>query len=89
MESQTVEELREILASIVSQGESPRIGDASELDVDTTFADMGINSIDLMEFVLGVENHFNISLLDESEPHSEPETLAQWAAIVDQSAKAM
>lgn len=81
----TAEQLRKILASIVCGGEGSRFTDASQIDIGVQFADMGINSIDLMEFVLAMENHFDIALIEETQPNEEPATLAQWAKLVDRS----
>jgi len=82
----TTNEVRAILAAILEEDENSKIRDATELDVNATFAQLGINSIDLMEFVLRVEDRFNVSLLDEMEPEDLPETLAGWGKLVHEKA---
>lgn len=86
--SATVQEVRAILAAILQEDETSEIRDAAQLDVDARFADMGINSVDLMEFVLRVEDRFDVSLLDELAPEDLPETLAGWGELVDKTAAA-
>ncbi len=86
--SSTVQEVRAILAAILQEDETSEIRDAEQLDVDARFADMGINSVDLMEFVLRVEDRFDVSLLEELAPEDLPETLAGWGELVDKTAAA-
>lgn len=86
--SSTVQEVRAILAAILQEDEASEIRDAAQLDVNARFADMGINSVDLMEFVLRVEDRFDVSLLDELAPEDLPETLAGWGELVDKTAAA-
>lgn len=78
----TTNEVRAILAAILKEDENSKIRDATELDINATFAQLGINSIDLMEFVLRVEDRFDVSLLDEMDPEDLPETLAGWGKLV-------
>lgn len=86
--SSTVQEVRAILAAILQEDEASEIRDAAQLDVNARFANMGINSVDLMEFVLRVEDRFDVSLLDELAPEDLPETLAGWGELVDKTAAA-
>ncbi|AHK22184.1 acyl carrier protein [Candidatus Hepatoplasma crinochetorum] len=35
-----------------------------DISIDDTFRDLGIDSIDLLDFVMKIENHFNIKIED-------------------------
>lgn len=68
------EQLRQILTDVLQREETL----SEEIRFDDTFVELGVNSVDLVEFVLQVENCFDVSLLDEMPPDDVPETIAEW-----------
>ncbi len=73
--------LTEILARVVSEGgKSAR--SASELGPTQEFAALGVNSVDLMEFILRVEKELNVDLLGTMLPDELPSTLRGWSEFV-------
>jgi acyl carrier protein len=74
--------LKEILARVVSKSGTSRARTAAEIDNNADFATLGVSSVDLMEFVLNVEQEFNVSLLDAMLPDQLPTTLEDWAKLV-------
>jgi acyl carrier protein len=78
----TVEQkLKEILAGVVSDGGKARLNPA-QLDGNADFSTLGVNSVDLMEFVLRTENEFRVDILSEMLPDELPATLSGWAKLV-------
>jgi acyl carrier protein len=74
--------LTEILARVVGEGgaASPRL--AAELSPTEDFAVLGVNSVDLMEFILRVENELNVDVLENMLPDELPSTLRGWAQFL-------
>jgi acyl carrier protein len=73
--------LTEILARLVSEGgKSPR--SATEFSPTEEFAALGVNSVDLMEFILRVEKELNVDLLGTMLPNELPSTLRGWSQFV-------
>jgi acyl carrier protein len=73
--------LTEILARVVSEaGKTTR--SASELGATEEFAALGVNSVDLMEFILRVEKELNVDLLGTMLPNELPSTLRGWSEFV-------
>jgi acyl carrier protein len=73
--------LTEILARVVSQG-SKTSRSASELSPTQEFAALGVNSVDLMEFILRVEKELNVDVLGTMLPNELPGTLRGWTEFV-------
>jgi len=73
-------QLIEILVDIFRQDDQSPLRSAERIDPRASFSEQGINSVDLLEFVLRVEERFDVSLLDELEPSDLPETVADWSA---------
>jgi acyl carrier protein len=73
--------LKEILARVVGEGGKGRI-DPAQLDSHADFSTLGVNSVDLMEFVLRTENEFRIDILSDMLPDELPATLNGWAKLV-------
>lgn len=73
------EQLQTILAEIMARS---RLVDNEAIAPDAEFSVLGINSIDLLEFVLRVEESFDVSILDEITPEELPTCLAGWALLV-------
>ena len=79
----TVEQqLREILVDILAQSEAGPIEVTENLDSDRKLSDLGINSVDLMEFVLRAEQQLDVDLLGSLSPNSLPETIAAWSDYI-------
>jgi acyl carrier protein len=74
--------LTEILARVVSQGGNARPRSPAELNPTEEFAVLGINSVDLMEFILRVEQELNIDVLQDMVPEDLPSTLRGWAELL-------
>jgi acyl carrier protein len=73
--------LTEILARVVSEGgKSSR--SAADLSPTEEFASLGVNSVDLMEFILRVEKELNVDLLGTMLPNELPGTLRGWSEFV-------
>lgn len=84
MTTATVEaQLSEILADILAQSDAGPIP-SSELEPTKTLAELGVNSVDLMEFVLRGEQQFDVDLLGNLTPQDLPATIQAWAAFVCQ-----
>jgi len=80
-ESSVEQQLREILARVVGEDGKGRISPA-QLDGHADFSTLGVNSVDLMEFVLRTENEFRLDILSEMLPDELPATLNGWAKLV-------
>jgi acyl carrier protein len=73
--------LTEILARVVGEGgKSTR--SAAELGPTEEFAALGVNSVDLMEFILRVEKELDVDLLGTMLPNELPSTLRGWSDFV-------
>jgi acyl carrier protein len=77
-QEQIARRLQEILGRIMATD----IDEPRQVDIQATFADLGINSVDLLEFVLGLEDGFGVRVLDDMLPNDLPATLAGWATLV-------
>ena len=73
--------LTEILARVVSEG-GKAARSASEFAPTEEFAALGVNSVDLMEFILRVEQELNVDLLGTMLPNELPSTLRGWSQFV-------
>jgi acyl carrier protein len=80
-EASAEQNLKEILARVVGEGGKGRI-DPAQLDSHADFSTLGVNSVDLMEFVLRTENEFRIDILSDILPDELPATLNGWAKLV-------
>jgi acyl carrier protein len=74
------DQLQTILAEIIARS---RPTDKEAIAPDADFSMLGVNSIDLLEFVLRVEEAFDVSILDEIAPEDLPTCLSGWAVLVD------
>ncbi len=72
-------QLLEILVDIVGPADQSSLPTGGQIDPHATFTELGMNSVDLLEFVLRVEEQFDTSLLDDIEPQDLPESIAAWA----------
>lgn len=80
-EASAEQTLKEILARVVGAGGKGRV-DPAKLDSHADFSTLGVNSVDLMEFVLRAENEFRIDILSDMLPDELPSTLNGWAKLV-------
>jgi acyl carrier protein len=80
-EANVEEKLKEILARVVGEGGKGRISPA-QLDSHADFSALGVNSVDLMEFVLRTENEFRVDILSDMLPDDLPSTLHGWAKLL-------
>jgi acyl carrier protein len=80
-ESSVEQKLCDILAAIVAEGGKGRI-DPTSLDSHADFSTLGVNSVDLMEFVLRTENEFRVDILSDMLPEELPTTINGWAKLV-------
>jgi acyl carrier protein len=71
--------LTEILARVAGEGGGQAPRPAAELSPTKEFAVLGINSVDLMEFILRVEKELNVDILEDMLPDDLPSTLRGWA----------
>jgi acyl carrier protein len=80
-EASVEQKLKEILARVVGEGTKARF-DAARIDSQAEFSALGVNSVDLMEFVLRIENEFRVDILSDMLPDDLPLTLNGWAKLV-------
>lgn len=82
MDTQTITKtLNEILGQVAGQSGS-RAKTAGPFDPSADFATLGVNSVDLMEFILRVEKEFRIDVLSDMLPDDLPTNLNGWAGLV-------
>lgn len=75
--SATFDQLKEILVKRFDAEES-------RISPDVAIADMGLDSLTLMEFIFAAEDHFNLRLPeDKLDPRQAGLTLAEVAAAID------
>lgn len=75
---QITSRLKELLGRIVAENG----GDPRRIDLCATFAELGVNSVDLLDFVLGLEDGFGVRVLDDMLPEDLPGTLDGWAEFL-------
>jgi acyl carrier protein len=80
-EASVEQRIKEILAKVVSEGGKARLN-AAQLDSHADFSTLGVNSVDLMEFVLRSEDEFHVDILSTMLPEELPSTLNGWARLV-------
>lgn len=64
-DSRITAKLKELLAAIVSQNEDSPIESADDVSSNADFAELGVNSVDFLEFVTSLEREFNVEVPDE------------------------
>ena len=74
--------LTEILAQVVGEGGPAPPRAPAELSPTEDFAVLGVNSVDLMEFILRVEKDLDIDVLENMLPDELPSTLRGWAQFL-------
>ena len=83
MAASTVElQLHEILSDILSQSGASVLQSADDAASTLKFSELGVNSVDLMEFILRAEQQFDVDLLGNLTPNTLPETIIAWAAFI-------
>jgi acyl carrier protein len=80
-EASAEQKLKEILARVIGEGGKGRV-DPARLDSHADFSTLGVNSVDLMEFVLRTENEFHVDILADMLPDELPATLNGWAKLL-------
>jgi acyl carrier protein len=74
--------LNDILGQVAGQSGAARVKKAGPFDPSAEFATLGVNSVDLMEFILRVEKEFRLDVLGDLLPDELPTTLDGWAVLV-------
>jgi acyl carrier protein len=74
--------LTEILARVVGEGGASAPRSASDLSPTEDFAVLGVNSVDLMEFILRVEKELNVDVFENMLPEELPSTLRGWTQFL-------
>jgi len=80
-EASAEQKLKEILSKVVGEGGKGRLS-PDQLDSHADFSTLGVNSVDLMEFVLRIENEFRVDILSDMLPDDLPSTLNGWAKLL-------
>jgi acyl carrier protein len=86
MEQQSREELagrlRGILGKILVGVPGSSVASADEIGAEADFAELGINSVDFLEFVISVETELGVDIPDEAlgDPHLR--SLEAWAGYL-------
>ena len=78
--------LRELLAAIVSQNEGSEITTAEDIPPDADFAQLGINSVDFLEFVTAIESEFDVDIPDELLSDRTLISIDDWARYLSEGA---
>lgn len=85
--AETQQQLLETLAEVLRDDNESPIRTVEQIDAEATFAELGVNSIDLLSFVMLVEERFDVVLLDELDPEELPDTIAGWTRWFDQHSR--
>ncbi len=80
--SEIADRLKQLLERVLAEGEAGSRLSARDIDLRADFAELGINSVDLLEFVLGLEQEFGVRVLDDMLPEELPATLAGWLEVL-------
>jgi acyl carrier protein len=78
----TAERLKQLLERVIAEGDAGARPAAGVIDLQADFAELGINSVDLLEFVLGLEQEFGVRVLDDMLPEDLPANLAGWLDVL-------
>jgi acyl carrier protein len=74
--------LTEILARVIGDGGATHVRTPADLSPTEDFAVLGVNSVDLMEFILRVEQELNVDVLENLLPDELPTNLRGWAVFL-------
>jgi len=74
--------LQAVLSQVVGESGHSRAAVLQNLDPTADFAVLGVNSVDLMEFILRVESELGIDVLGNLLPEEVPSTLVGWAQFL-------
>jgi acyl carrier protein len=80
--SATADRLKQLLERVIAEGDAGARVSAGAIDLQADFAELGINSVDLLEFVLGLEQEFGVRVLDDMLPEDLPVNLAGWLEVL-------
>jgi acyl carrier protein len=80
--SEMADRLKRLLQRVIAEGEAGNRLSARDIDLEADFAELGINSVDLLEFVLGLEQEFGVRVLDDMLPEELPASLAGWLEVL-------
>jgi acyl carrier protein len=80
--SEIADRLKLLLERVIAEGQAGSRLSAHDIDLDADFAELGINSVDLLEFVLGLEQEFDVRVLDDMLPEELPVNLAGWMEVL-------
>jgi acyl carrier protein len=80
--TETAERLKQLLERVIAEGDAGARVSAGDIDLKADFAELGINSVDLLEFVLGLEQEFGVRVLDDMLPEELPANLAGWLEVL-------
>jgi acyl carrier protein len=78
----TADRLKQLLERVIAEGDAGARLPAGAINLQSDFADLGINSVDLLEFVLGLEQEFGVRVLDDMLPEDLPANLAGWLEVL-------
>jgi acyl carrier protein len=81
-QTETAERLKQLLERVIAEGDAGARIPARHIDLQADFAELGINSVDLLEFVLGLEQEFGVRVLDDMLPEELPANLAGWLEVL-------
>ncbi|MGQ0637001.1 MAG: acyl carrier protein [Planctomycetaceae bacterium] len=74
--------IRQLLEQVLAERDDAPRGALRSIDLHASFRDVGVNSVDLLEFVLRLEDSLEVRVLDDMLPEDLPSTLAQWIELV-------
>jgi acyl carrier protein len=80
--TETAERLKQLLERVIAEGDAGARVPAGDIDLQADFAELGINSVDLLEFVLGLEQEFGVRVLDDMLPEELPANLSGWLDVL-------
>ena len=75
--------LEKLLCRLLAGADGSGTSADRRLDLDADFSALGVNSVDLLEFVLGIEQEFGVRVLDDMLPEELPTTLRSWGRFLE------
>jgi len=74
--------IREILAGVVLRSGTTNVRRPEDIPWDGEFSQLGVSSVDLMSFVLEVEEEYSLDVLSDMLPEDLPLSVDGWADLV-------
>jgi acyl carrier protein len=76
------EEIYNMIKEFVFQVVSTSNGEITIGDIGDDLTDLGLNSVDYLEFIIKLENTFDVDIPDELLVENENTTIQSWAELI-------